>query len=101
MNIFLVALCLFVQVVDSFKLPSFEANLDTDIQNTHDQFKDSIVNSTVTSVNLSVIHIASEIILLILIISSHKKLSGLIHRISTHLLRNKKTIVKPPSVTSV
>ena len=98
MNIFLVTLWLLVQVVDSFKLPSFDVNLDTDVQNTHNQFKDSIVNSTVTSVNLSVIHVASEIILFILIISSHRKLSGLIHKIST---RSKKTIVKPPSVTSV
>ena len=56
MNIFLVALCLFVKVVDSFKLPSFETNLNTDVQNAHDQFQDSIVNSMITSVNLSVIH---------------------------------------------
>ena len=101
MNIFLVALCLFVKVVDSFKLPSFETNLNTDVQNAHDQFQDSIVNSTITSVNLSVVHIASEVILLILIICSHKKLSGLIHQISTYLVRNKKTFSKPHSVTSV
>ena len=79
-----------------------DSNLETGAtQANQGQFKDSIVNSTVTSVNLSVIHIASEIILLILIISSHKKLSGLIHKISTYLVRNKKTILKPHSVTSV
>jgi hypothetical protein len=69
-----------LEVVSSFKLPSF--NLDTNVQNAHDQFSDSIVNSTISSVNLSLIHVASEILLLILIICSHKKLSGLIYKIS-------------------
>ena len=93
--------CLFVKVVDSFKLPSFNTNLNTDIENAHDQFQDSIVNSTITSINLSVVHVASEVILLILIICSHKKLSALIHQISTHLVGSKKTFPKSHSVTSV
>ena len=92
---------LFVQSVESFKLPSFNTNLNTDIENAHDQFEDSIVNSTITSINLSVVHVASEVVLLLLIVCSHKKLSALIHQISTHLVRSKKTFPKVPSVTSV
>ena len=61
-------LLLTLEVVNSFKLPSF--NLDTNVENAHDQISDSIVHSTITSVNLSVIHVVSEIVLLILIICS-------------------------------
>ena len=92
---------LFVNVVESFKLPSFNTNLNTDIENAHDQFQDSIVNSTITSINLSVVHVASEVVLLLLIVCSHKKLSALIHQISTHLVRSKKTFPNVPQVTSV
>ena len=48
--------------VRAFKLPSVK--LDSKVSNVHDQFSESIVNSTVTSINLSAIHIGCEIILL-------------------------------------
>ena len=92
-------LFLTLEVVNSFKLPSF--NLDTNVENAHDQFSDSIVNSTITSVNLSVIHVASEIVLLILIICSHKKLSGLIYKISLHVLNSKKMLKKQSDLQKV
>ena len=76
--------------VNSFKLPS--VTLDTDINNVHDQFTDSIVNSTVTSINLSIIHVASEVILLILIIYSYKRLSKLILELSTQLVNTRRMV---------
>ena len=76
-----------IEAVKSFKLPN--VNFDTDVTNIHDQFSDSIVNSTVTSINLSVIHVASEIILLILIICSYKRLSSLIYKMSIQFLDTK------------
>ena len=76
-----------IEAVKSFKLPN--VNFDTDVTNIHDQFSDSIVNSTVTSINLSVIHVASEIILLILIICSYKRLSSLIYKMSLQFLNTK------------
>ena len=76
-----------IEAVKSFKLPN--VNFDTDVTNIHDQFSDSIVNSTVTSINLSVIHVTSEIILLILIICSYKRLSSLIYKMSIQFLDNK------------
>jgi hypothetical protein len=76
--------------VNSFKLPS--VTLDTDISNVHDQFTDSIVNSTVTSINLSIIHVASEVILLILIVYSYKRLSGLILHLSIQLVNTRKML---------
>jgi hypothetical protein len=76
-----------IEAVKSFKLPS--VNFDTDVSNVHDQFSDSIVNSTVTSINLSVIHVASEIILLILIICSYKRLSNLLYKMSVQLMNTK------------
>jgi hypothetical protein len=76
-----------IEAVKSFKLPN--VNFDTDVSNIHDQYSDSIVNSTVTSINLSVIHITSEIILLILIICSYKRLSSLIYKMSLQFLNTK------------
>ena len=76
--------------VNSFKLPS--VTLDTDINNVHDQFTDSIVNSTVTSINLSIIHVASEVILLILIVYSYKRLSGLILELSIQLVNTRRMV---------
>jgi hypothetical protein len=76
-----------IEAVKSFKLPN--VNFDTDVTNIHDQFSDSIVNSTVTSINLSVIHVASEIILLILIICSYKRLSSLIYKMSVQFMDTK------------
>jgi hypothetical protein len=76
-----------IEAVKSFKLPN--VNFDTDVTNIHDQYSDSIVNSTVTSINLSVIHVASEIILLILIICSYKRLSSLIYKMSIQFLDTK------------
>jgi ABC-type Fe3+ transport system permease subunit len=76
--------------VNSFKLPS--VTLDTDINNVHDQFTDSIVNSTVTSINLSIIHVASEVILLILIVYSYKRLSGLILQLSIQLVNTRQMV---------
>jgi ABC-type Fe3+ transport system permease subunit len=76
--------------VNSFKLPS--VTLDTDINNVHDQFTDSIVNSTVTSINLSIIHVASEVILLILIVYSYKRLSGLILQLSIQLVNTRQML---------
>ena len=96
MNICVVPLLLLLQVTNCFKLPDLDVTLDTDIHNAHDQFQDSIINSTITSINLSVVHVASEVVLLVLIICSHKKLSDLIHKISLHILRNNK-----PGVSAV
>ena len=96
MNISVVPLVLLFQVTNCFKLPDLDVSVDTDIHNAHDQFKDSIINSTITSINLSVVHVASEVVLLVLIICSHKKLSDLIHKISLHILRNNK-----PSASAV
>ena len=76
-----------IEAVKSFKLPN--VNFDTDVTNIHDQYSDSIVKSTVTSINLSVIHVASEIILLILIICSYKRLSSLIYKMSIQFLDTK------------
>ena len=76
--------------VNSFKLPS--VTLDTDINNVHDQFTDSIVNSTVTSINLSIIHVASEVILLILIVYSYKRLSGLILELYIQLVNTRQMV---------
>jgi ABC-type Fe3+ transport system permease subunit len=76
--------------VNSFKLPS--VTLDTDINNVDDQFTDSIVNSTVTSINLSIIHVASEVILLILIVYSYKRLSGLILELSIQLVNTRRMV---------
>ena len=76
-----------IEAVNSFNLPN--VNSDTDVSNIHDQYSDSIVNSTVTSINLSVVHIASEIILLILIICSYKRLSSLIYKMSLQFLNTK------------
>ena len=76
--------------VNSFKLPS--VTLDTDINNVHDQFTDSIVNSTVTSINLSIIYVASEVILLILIVYSYKRLSGLILQLSIQLVNTRQMV---------
>jgi hypothetical protein len=76
-----------IEAVKSFKLPN--VNFDTDVTNIHDQYSDSIVNSTVTSINLSVIHVTSEIILLILIICSYKRLSSLIYKMSIQFLDTK------------
>jgi hypothetical protein len=76
-----------IEAVNSFKLPN--VNFDSDVSNIHDQYSDSIVNSTVTSINLSVVHIASEIILLILIICSYKRLSSLIYKMSLQFLNTK------------
>ena len=76
--------------VNSFKLPS--VTLDTDINNVHDQFTDSIVNSTVTSINLSIIHVASEVILLTLIVCSYKRLSGLILELSIQLVNTRRMV---------
>ena len=76
-----------IEAVKSFKLPN--VNFDTDVSNIHDQYSDSIVNSTITSINLSVVHIASEIILLILIICSYKRLSSLIYKMSLQFLNTK------------
>ena len=85
-------LLLILEVTNCFKLPSLNLDLNTNVANAHDQISDSIVNSTITSVNLSIVHVASEIVLLILIICSHKKLSGLIYKISLHLLNSKKML---------
>ena len=90
MNTCVISLVSLLQIANCFKLPNLDVTLDTDVHNAHDQFQDSIVNSTITSINLSVIHVASEVVLLILIICSHKKLSGLIHKISLYILRNNK-----------
>ena len=81
-----------IEGVNSFKLPSLE--FDTNVNNLHDQYSDSIVNSTITSINLSVVHIASEIILLILIICSYKRLSNLIFKMSQQFLNTKLQIKK-------
>ena len=97
-------LLLILEVTNCFKLPSLNLDLDTNVANAHDQFSDSIVNSTITSVNLSIIHVASKIVLLILIICSHKKLSGLIYKISLYLLNSKKMLREtsdPQKVTTV
>ena len=97
-------LLLILEVTDCFKLPSLNLDLDTNVANAHDQISDSIVNSTITSVNLSIVHVASEIVLLILIICSHKKLSGLIYKISLYLLNSKKMLREtsdPQKVTTV
>ena len=81
-----------IEGVNSFKLPSLE--FDTNVKTPHDQYSDSIVNSTITSINLSVVHIASEIILLILIICSYKRLSNLIFKMSQQFLNTKLQIKK-------
>ena len=97
-------LLLILEVTNCFKLPSLNLDLNTNVANAHDQISDSIVNSTITSVNLSIVHVASEIVLLILIICSHKKLSGLIYKISLHLLNSKKMLREtsdPQKVTTV
>ena len=78
--------------MSSFKLPSLE--FDKNVKNLDDQNSDSIVNSTITSINLSVVHIASEIILLILIIYSYKRLSNLIFKMSQQFLNTKLQIKK-------
>ena len=81
-----------IEWVSSFKLPSLE--FDKNVKNLDDQNSDSIVNSTITSINLSVVHIASEIILLILIIYSYKRLSNLIFKMSQQFLNTKLQINK-------
>jgi len=75
---------------DSFKLP--DVNFDTDVSNIHDQISESIVNSTVTNLNLSAIHISCEVILLVLIAASYKRLSSVIYEISGQFLRLKASI---------
>ena len=72
---------------DLFKLPN--VNFDTDVSNIHDQISESIVNSTVTNLNFSAIHISCEIILLVLIAASYKRLSSVIFVLSEQFLRLK------------
>ena len=86
--------------VRAFKLPSVKLN--SKVSNVHDQFSESIVNSTVTSINLSAIHIGCEIILLILIICAYKRLSSIVHELSLQFLRLKaQLIVRLPSQESM
>lgn len=101
MNSILLIVCLLAEFLDGFKLPDFNTNIDTDVENSHDHFRESIVNSTVTSINLSVIHVTSEILLLIILICSHRRLSGLIHRVSLALVRQSSQSEAARRVTSV
>ena len=87
--IFLICIICIVQT-DSFKLP--DVNFDTDVSNIHDQISESIVNSTVTNLNLSAIHISCEVILLVLVAASYKRLSSVIYEISEQFLRLKASI---------
>ena len=87
--IFLICIICIVQT-DSFKLP--DVNFDTDVSNVHDQISESIVNSTVTNLNLSVIHIGCDVILLVLVAASYKRLSSVIYEISGQFLKLKASI---------
>ena len=75
---------------DLFKLPN--VNFDTDVSNIHDQISESIVNSTVTNLNFSAIHISCEVILLVLVAASYKRLSSVIYVLSEQFLRLKAAI---------
>ena len=70
-----------------FKLPNVD--FKTDVSNIHDQISESIVNSTVTNLNFSAIHISCEVILLVLIALSYKRLSSVIFILSEQFLRLK------------
>ena len=70
-----------------FKLPNVD--FKTDVSNIHDQISESIVNSTVTNLNFSAIHISCEVILLVLIALYYKRLSSMIFILSEQCLRLK------------
>ena len=72
---------------DLFKLPN--VNFDTDVSNIHDQISESIVNSTVTNLNFSAIHISCEVILLVLVAASY---NSVIFVLSEQFLRLKAAI---------
>jgi ABC-type Fe3+ transport system permease subunit len=81
----LLLICSTVKSVSCFHLPNFDVN--SDVENSHDNYEKSIVNSVITTVNLSVIHVASEVVILILLATSHRRLSNLIHKVSQALIR--------------
>ena len=92
----LFTLCLvcitFVLPTASFKLPNVDFKSDIDVSNIHDQISESIVNSTVTNLNFSAVHISCEAILLVLIALSYKRLSSVIFMLSEQFLRLKAEI---------
>ena len=65
----LLLICSTVKSVSCFHLPNFDVN--SDVENSHDNYEKSIVNRVITTVNLSVIHVASEVVILILLATSH------------------------------
>jgi hypothetical protein len=102
----LLLICAIVKSVSCFHLPDFDLN--SEVENSHDNYEKSIVNSVITTVNLSVIHVASEVIILILLATSHRRLSNLIHKVSQTLIRRpagqsepSRTVTSPYSVTQV
>ena len=84
------ACILHVLPTSSFKLPNID--FKTDVSNIHDQISKSIVNSTVTNLNFSAIHISCEVILLVLIALSYKRLSSVLFILSEQFLRLKAEI---------
>ena len=81
------AYILHVLPASSFKLPNVD--FKTDVSNIHDQISESNINSTVTNLNFSAIHILCEVILLVLIALSYKRLSSVIFILSEQFLRLK------------
>ena len=77
--------------VNSFKLPSFNTKIDSDIKTDSHAIDahDSIINSSVEAfefhVNIGSVNIGASIILLILIIVVHKRCSGLVFKLSSRI----------------
>ena len=92
LTVLLLICILSVVLVSSFKLPNVDFKTDVDIDNIHDQIFGSIINSTVTSLNFSAVHISCEVILLILIALSYKRLSSVLFVLSEQFLRIKAKI---------
>ena len=74
----------------SFKLPN--VNFDANVENAHDQISQSIVHSTITSINFSALHIGCEAILLLLIVCAYKRLSSTIYQLSVQFMKLKAII---------
>ena len=75
--------------VDGFKLPNFKLDSDVSVDHHDSEVHDSLVNSSVQAfefnLNLSSVNIAISILLLIFVVSIHKRFSSLVHKLSDRI----------------